>query len=85
MGSYNAGPKSALFLRGAEIRPALKELALKGPFIGKRTQKSGVNFKISISSKWHEMSYLAMFLHTIALHINIKDGYPLPRFKNPAN
>ena len=33
-----------------------------------RTQKSGVNFKISISSKWHEISYLTMFLHTIALH-----------------
>ena len=34
MGPYNAGPKSALFLRVAEIRACLKGLALKGPFFG---------------------------------------------------
>ena len=32
MGPYNAGPKSALFLRVAEIRAGVKGLALGGPF-----------------------------------------------------
>jgi hypothetical protein len=45
MGPYNAGPKSALFLRVAEIRAGVKRAGVKRAVFWLENQKSGVNFK----------------------------------------
>ena len=60
------GP-SALFLRVAVIRAGVKGAGVKRAVFWLKKNKSGVILKIYISSKWHEISYLTMFLHTIAL------------------
>ena len=52
MSPYNGGPKSALFLRVSEIRAGVRRAGVKrAVFWIENSKKSGVNFKISVSSK----------------------------------
>ena len=58
MGPYKISPKSALFLRAAEIRAGHKGASVKRAIFWLKKNKIGVILKIYMSSKWHEISYL---------------------------